>query len=62
MGAATRFITSAPVPVDHMMGMRPIMAAATVIILGRTRLTAPWTMASCRSARLRSRPFALASS
>ena len=31
MGAATRFMTSAPVPIDHMIGMRPIMAALTVI-------------------------------
>jgi hypothetical protein len=28
-----------------MMVTSPIMAAATIIILGRTRLTAPWTMA-----------------
>jgi hypothetical protein len=41
MGAATRFIMSAPVPVDHMMGMSPMKAAVTVIILGRTRFTAP---------------------
>jgi len=31
MGAATRFITSEPVPIDHMIGMRPIMAAVTVV-------------------------------
>ena len=54
-------MTSAPVPIDHMMGMSPIMAAATVISLGRTRFTAPWTMASCRSERERSFPSALAS-
>jgi hypothetical protein len=41
--------------------MRPIMAAVTVIIFGRRRFTAPWTIASCRSAIDRSRPFALAS-
>jgi hypothetical protein len=41
MGAAMRFITSAPVPVDHMMGKRPMKAAQTVMALGRTRLTAP---------------------
>ncbi len=32
MGAATRFITSAPVPIDQIMGMRPIADAPTVII------------------------------
>ena len=62
MGAATRFMTSAPVPIDHMIGIRPIMAAVTVIIFGRRRFTAPWTIASCRSAIDRSRPFAFASS
>ncbi len=41
MGAAIRFIRSAPVPIDHMMGSRPIIAAITVMALGRTRLTAP---------------------
>ena len=38
------------------------MAAVTVIILGRTRLTAPWTIASFSSASVRSRPCARASS
>lgn len=37
IGAAIRFITSAPVPVVHMMGSKPPIIAATVIILGRTR-------------------------
>ena len=37
MGAAIRFITSAPVPVVHMIGNKPPMIAVTVIILGRTR-------------------------
>ena len=37
MGAATRFITSAPVPVVHMIGNKPPMIADTVIIFGRTR-------------------------
>ena len=36
-------------PVDHMIGRRPINAAQTVIALGRTRFTAPWTIASSRS-------------
>ena len=37
IGAAIRFMTSAPVPVVHIMGSNPPMIAATVIILGRTR-------------------------
>ena len=32
-----------------MMGSRPMNAATTVIVLGRMRFTAPWTMASIRS-------------
>ena len=40
-GAATRFITSAPVPVDHRIGTRPAKAAATVMNFGRMRFTAP---------------------
>ena len=48
MGAAMRFITSAPVPVDHMMGKRPMNMHPTVITLGRTRMAAPCTMASCK--------------
>jgi hypothetical protein len=62
MGAAIRFIRSAPVPVDHMMGSRPIMAAKTVMAFGRTRLTAPWMIASTSSCSSLSRPRALASS
>ena len=41
IGAAMRLITSAPVPVLQNMGSRPAMIAATVIIFGRTRSTAP---------------------
>ena len=41
MGAAMRLITSEPVPVPHRMGNSPAMMATTVIILGRTRSTAP---------------------
>ena len=33
-----------------MIGSRPMKAAATVIIFGRARLTAPWTIASSSSA------------
>jgi hypothetical protein len=36
IGAAIRFITSAPVPAAHMIGSNPPMIAAPVIILGRT--------------------------
>jgi hypothetical protein len=61
MGAATRFIMSAPVPVDQRIGISPMKAAATVMILGRTRFTAPCTMASCRSGSDRRRPAACAS-
>jgi hypothetical protein len=38
------------------------MAAVTVIIFGRRRVTVPWTIASWRSAIERSRPFLFASS
>ena len=62
MGAAMRFITSAPVPVDHMIGSRPMKAAQTVMALGRTRFTAPWMMASTRSPVLFRRPAARNSS
>lgn len=34
MGAAMRFITSAPVPCDHMMGSKPSMIAEAVLIFG----------------------------
>src|SRR6266542_3404744 len=46
IGAAIRFITSGPVPCDHMIGRRPAMIALTVIIFGRTRCTAPSMIAS----------------
>ena len=41
MGAATLFIISAPVPMDHIMGIRPMKAAVAVIAFGRIRFTAP---------------------
>ncbi len=56
MGAAIRFMTSEPVPVVHMMGISPIMVDSTVIILGRTRWTAPSMTAASRSAMVRNRP------
>ncbi|OPZ01743.1 MAG: hypothetical protein BWZ09_02656 [Alphaproteobacteria bacterium ADurb.BinA305] len=46
IGAAMRLITSAPVPVLHMIGNRPAMIATTVIIFGRTRSTAPSMIAA----------------
>ena len=49
IGAAIRFITLAPVPLDHMIGKSPAMIAVTVMILGRTRSTAPSMTASYRS-------------
>ena len=62
IGAAIRFIMSAPTPVDHMIGRRPKKAERTVIAFGRIRFTAPWTIASTRSGRFRRSPFAFASS
>ena len=41
IGAAIRFITSAPAPMDHKIGINPRNIVATVINLGRSRLTAP---------------------
>ena len=49
MGAAMCFITSALVPVVHMIGSTPPMIAATVISLGLARWTAPSMMASRKS-------------
>jgi hypothetical protein len=46
IGAAIRFITLAPVPLPHRIGSSPAMIAVTVIIFGRTRSTAPSTIAS----------------
>ena len=37
-GIAMGLATSAPAPVDHMMGMRPINVVAAVIIQGRILL------------------------
>ncbi len=41
IGAAMRRMTSEPVPVAHRMGTSEKKVAATVIILGRMRCTAP---------------------
>ena len=56
MGAAIRFMTSDPVPWLHMMGRSPTIVETTVIILGRTRITAPSMMASRRWLRLNAGP------
>ena len=37
IGAAIRFMTSAPVPCDHMMGRSPMNITPTVITFGRKR-------------------------
>jgi hypothetical protein len=49
MGAAIRFITSAPVPELNMIGIKPASMTLTVIIFGRMRLTAPNMTASRKS-------------
>jgi hypothetical protein len=46
IGTAMRCIISAPVPWLHMIGNNPAIMAATVIIFGRTRSTAPDMMAA----------------
>ena len=46
IGAAIRCITSAPVPELSMIGKRPAMMTATVIAFGRTRNTAPSSIAA----------------
>ncbi len=56
IGTAMRCISSAPAPWLHMIGSRPAMIAATVIIFGRTRSTAPDMIAACKSARVKGRP------
>jgi hypothetical protein len=40
MGAAIRFQTSDPVPVAHMIGIRPTNIVATVMNFGRSRAEA----------------------
>src|SRR3954465_2777398 len=55
IGAAIRFIPSAPVPVDHMIGRSPMPIVATVITFGRNRLTAPSMIARCSAVTVPSR-------
>jgi hypothetical protein len=54
-GTAMHIMISDPVPLLHMIGSGPAVMATTVIILGRTRSTAPFLIASRRSARLKAR-------
>src|SRR5258707_1038366 len=46
MGDAMRFIVSAPAPVAQSIGSKPRIMVATVMALGRTRVTAPSRIAS----------------
>ena len=46
IGTAMRCMISEPVPLLHMIGNKPPLMATTVIILGRTRSTAPSMIAS----------------
>ena len=59
IGDAMRFITSAPVPVLHRMGIRPAMMAVTVMTTGRSRSSAPSRTASATSAGVRILPSRL---
>ncbi len=61
IGAAIRRITSEPVPPPSMIGSRPAMIAATVIMIGRTRNRAPSITACCTSPNVSDRPAACAS-
>ena len=49
MGAATRCITSDPVPSMSMIGRRPAMVEQVVIMIGRRRCSAAFTVFSIRS-------------
>ena len=59
IGAAMRCITSEPVPEPSIMGIKPAIITATVIALGRTRMTAPSWMAYFKSLMVFSLPSAL---
>jgi hypothetical protein len=45
-GAAMRWVTSAPVPVAHIMGIKPTMLASEVIATGRTRMAVAVSLAA----------------
>ena len=62
IGAAMRFITSAPAPVLHRIGSRPRAVVALIITTGRTRRDAPSNTACRRSASVSRRPAARAAS
>ena len=49
MGAARRFITSAPVPMAHMTGSSPKILARPAMAMGRMRSTAPVCTVSSKS-------------
>ena len=49
IGAAMRFMAWEPLPTLHITGSKPMIVVETVIILGRTRDTAPSMMAAVRS-------------
>ena len=55
-GAAKGFITSAPVCVLHMIGIRLATTVDTVMTLGRKRRKAPSFTAAIRSSWLKSKP------
>jgi len=52
IGAAIRFITLAPVPLDHMIGNNPAMIAVTDLTLGPNPSTPPSITASYSSRRV----------
>lgn len=47
MGAARRFMKAEPVPLDHMMGARPVVMTANLISFRRNLRVALSTMAQC---------------
>jgi hypothetical protein len=59
MGAAMRFMTSAPELSAHRRGKSPASMVVMVISLGRTRSTVPSMCAQMMSSRLRMRPARL---
>ena len=56
IGAAMRLITSEPVPLPAKIGRRPATITATVIALGRMRITAPARMPSTNMSEVSARP------
>ena len=56
MGAAIRFITSAPDPVAQSSGIRPTSMVPTVMSFGRTRCTVPSMCAAITSSKFLRRP------